>query len=84
MKTNTKPECYGHLFPDFLNFHADSMAGHAFTCRIETTHGFLAPRKTVEVNQEAWDVCCKCDRFDGCYKQSIAKLELEKVLLAMN
>lgn len=67
MKANTNAECYGRLFPNMLANRGETVSGHVFTRRFEPTHGFMPARQTVEIDQDAWEACMNCPRFQDCY-----------------
>jgi hypothetical protein len=68
---NTKPECYGSMFPPLISLaHNESVAGKVFGYHIDQP-GIAVTRRVVTTNREAWGHCLDCAEFDGCYRLSV-------------
>lgn len=81
---NTTPngrECYGNMFPDFTRLRrTEALEGQAFTARVVSS-GTGAQGRNLAVKIEAWEKCAACLDYRTCYDLSLAKLEMNNVLM---
>jgi hypothetical protein len=77
------PDRYGSLFPDVsqLQFNKPNQ-GKVASIQIES-HGIGIQNRGLSIDQQQWEACLKCDRFDDCYKLSIAKLMMQQTLATL-
>ena len=77
----TRQECYGRMFPDFTRLkRKEALEGQAFTTLVVSS-GTGAQGRTLEVKGEAWEKCVACADYRTCYDLSLAKLEMNDVLM---
>ena len=78
------PNCYGSLFPDVsqLQFNKPNQ-GKVAKIEIES-HGIGIQNRGLSIDRQQWEACLKCDRFDDCYKLSIAKLMMQQTLATLS
>jgi hypothetical protein len=77
----TRQECYGKIFPDFTRLkRRERLEGWAFTALV-TDSGTGAQGRSLEVKAEAWERCVACPDYRTCYDLSLAKLEMNDVLM---
>ncbi|ODU25229.1 MAG: hypothetical protein ABS95_00430 [Verrucomicrobia bacterium SCN 57-15] len=82
MSNQTKPACYGEMFPDLSRLNINRATdGKAFSVFVEKI-GCGVQRRELHVKREEWDKCEECPSFDGCYHLSAAKSWLWQGLLA--
>ena len=75
------PDCYGTMFPDFTRLKRhERLEGQAFTALVESS-GTGAQGRTLEVKREGWEKCVACADYRTCYDLSLAKLEMNDVLM---
>jgi hypothetical protein len=73
-ETSPRPECYGKIFPDLSNARRNVLQrGKVFSAFVESV-GIGIQGEQTTLDEEEWEACTGCERFDGCYKQSVAKL----------
>jgi len=78
----TRQECYGKMFPDFTRLkRRERLEGWAFTALV-TGSGTGAQGRSLEVKAEAWERCVACPDYRTCYDLSLAKLEMNDVLMS--
>jgi len=76
-----RAECYGKMFPDFTRLkRKESLEGQAFAALV-TGSGTGAQGRSLEVKGEAWEKCVACPDYGTCYDLSLAKLEMNDVLM---
>lgn len=75
--------CFGTIFPnvDQIQF-GQPAAGKVFTILVDTIGPGQRTRK-LEIDEAAWDDCRLCDDFQNCYNFSLAKLEMQRVLVSL-
>lgn len=78
------PDCHGCLFPDVskLEYNRPNQAKVA-TINIES-HGIGIQKRGLAIDQQRWEECLQCGRFDDCYKLSIAKLMMQQTLASLS
>ena len=77
-----RAECYGRMFPDFTRLKRKvKLEGQAFSALV-TGSGTGAQGRSLEVKREAWDKCVECPDYRTCYDLSLAKLEMNEVLMS--
>ena len=75
------PDCYGTMFPDFTRLkRKEKLEGQAFTALVVSS-GTGAQGRSLEVKPEAWGKCVACPDYRTCYDLSLAKLEMNNVLM---
>jgi len=78
---NNHPNCYGTMFPDFTRLkRKEKQDGQAFTALV-TSSGTGAQGRDMEVKREGWEQCIACPDYRTCYDLSLAKLEMNNVLM---
>jgi hypothetical protein len=78
---NPHPDCYGTMFPDFTRLkRKERLEGRAFTALVIGS-GTGAQDRSLEIKSEAWDRCVACPDYRTCYDLSLAKLEMNNVLM---
>lgn len=78
---NTHPDCYGNMFPDFTRLKRfQKLEGRAFTA-VVTGSGVGPSGRNLEVKREEWEHCVACPDYHTCYDLSLAKLEMNDVLM---
>ncbi len=76
-----RAECYGKMFPDFTRLkRKERLEGQAFTAVVSSS-GTGAQGRSLEVRREAWGKCVACPDYRTCYDLSLAKLEMNEVLV---
>ncbi len=76
-----RAECYGKMLPDFTRLrHKQRLEGQAFAALV-TGSGTGAEGRSLEVKREAWEKCVACPDYRTCYDLSLAKLEMNNVLM---
>lgn len=81
MSNQTKPACYGEMFPDLSALKWNqSTEGKAFTVFVEKI-GCGVQRRELHVKRDEWEKCEDCSSFNGCYHLSTAKSLLWQGLL---
>ena len=76
-----RAECYGKMFPDFTRLkRKERLEGQAFTALVVST-GAGAQGRTLELKGEAWEKCVACPDYRTCYDLSLARLEMNDVLM---
>ena len=76
-----RAECYGKMFPDFTRLkRKERLEGQAFTALV-TSSGTGAQGWSLEVKREAWEKCVACPHYGTCHDLSLAKLEMNEVLM---
>ena len=79
--TEERPECYGTMFPDFTRLERKKkLEGRAFTALVVSS-GTGAQGRSLKVKQEAWEGCVACADYRTCYDLSLAKLEMNNILM---
>jgi hypothetical protein len=77
----TRQKCYGKMFPDFTRLkRKEALEGQAFTALVVSS-GTGAQGRTLAVKDEAWAKCVACPDYRTCYDLSLAKLEMNDVLV---
>ena len=77
----TKAKCYGKMFPDFTRLkRKERLEGQTFAALV-TVSGTGAQGRSLEVKLEAWEKCVACPDYRTCYDLSLAKLEMNEVLM---
>jgi len=78
------PDCYGWMFPDVsqLRYNKPNQ-GKVAVIEIES-HGIGIQNRGLSIDQQQWEVCLKCGRFEDCYKLSIAKLMMQQTLATLS
>jgi len=75
--------CFGTIFPDVTRIQFGCPAvGKVFTILIDTVGPGKRTRK-LNIDEAAWDDCRRCDDFQNCYNFSLAKLEMQRVLVSL-
>jgi hypothetical protein len=78
---NNHPDCYGTMFPDFTRLkRKEKLHGQAFTALVVSS-GTGAQGRNLEVKCEGWEKCVACPDYRTCYDLSLAKLEMNDVLV---
>jgi hypothetical protein len=78
---NAHPECYGAMFPDFTRLkRKERLEGQAFAAVVMSS-GTGAQGRNLELKREAWENCVACPDYRTCYDLSLAKLEMNDVLM---
>ena len=78
----TRQECYRKMFPDFTRLkRRERLEGWALTALV-TGSGTGARGRSLEVKAEAWERCVACPDYRTCYDLSLAKLEMNDVLMS--
>ena len=78
---NAHPECYGAMFPDFTRLKLkERLEGQAFAAVVMSS-GTGAQGRNLELKREAWENCVACPDYRTCYDLSLAKLEMNEVLM---
>ncbi len=78
---NPHPECYGTMFPDFTRLKRnEKLEGQAFTALVVSS-GTGAYGRSLEVKREGWEKCVGCPDYRTCYDLSLARLEMNDVLM---
>ena len=76
-----RAECYGKMFPDFTRLkRKERLEGQAFTALVVSS-GTGAQGRTLELKGEAWEKCVACPDYRTCYDLSLARLEMNDVLM---
>ena len=76
-----RAECYGRMFPDFTRLKRKvKLEGQAFAALV-TGSGTGAEGRKLEVKGEAWEKCVACPDYRTCYDLSLARLEMNEVLV---
>ena len=76
-----RAECYGKMFPDFMGLkRKERLEGQAFAALV-TGSGTGAQGRSLEFKEEAWEKCVACPDYRTCYDLSLAKLEMNDVLI---
>jgi len=76
-----RQECYGKMFPDFTRLkRKERLEGQAFAALV-TGSGTGAQGRSLEVKREAWEKCVACPDYRTCYDLSLARLEVNDVLM---
>ena len=76
-----RQECYGKMFPDFTRLkRKERLEGQAFAALV-TGSGTGAQGRSLEVKREAWEKCVACPDYRTCYDLSLARLEMNDVLM---
>ena len=71
-------ECYGNMFPSINRPQTDvPLRGKVFTAKLERAGGMAIATRSTGVDLDAWKECVACEKFDECYRLSMAKLALE-------
>ena len=74
-------QCYGRMFPDFTRLkRREALEGQAFTALVVSS-GTGAQGRNLEVKREAWGRCVECHDYRTCHDLSLAKLEMNSVLM---
>ena len=74
---NTKPECYGKMFPPVIETaHNKPVAGKVFGYEVDY-QGLVAHKRDAKVDRDAWQYCLECPDFDRCYQLSTATMLME-------
>lgn len=78
---NTHPDCYGTMFPDFTRLKCkEKLEGRAFMAMVVSS-GTGSHGRGLEVKREGWEKCVACAEYRTCYDLSLAKLEMNNVLM---
>ena len=81
MSDQTKPNCFGELFPDLSRLNINrTTEGKSFNVFVERI-GCGVQRRELHVKRDEWDKCEDCPSFNGCYHLSTAKSLLWQGLL---
>ena len=76
-----RAECYGKMFPDFTRLkRKERLEGQVFAALV-TGSGTAAQGRSLEVKREAWEKCVACPDYRTCYDLSLAKLEMNNMLM---
>ncbi len=76
-----RAECYGKMFPDFRRLkRKERLEGQAFAALV-TSSGTGTHGRSLEVKREAWEKCVACPDYRTCYDLSLARLEMNNVLM---
>jgi len=68
------------MFPDVLTVRVNEPArGKVFTARLGSL-GIGVQSRTLDVDEQEWEVCQRCPHFRSCYDLGMAKLALENAL----
>lgn len=72
------------MFPDVskLRFNKPNR-GRVATIEIES-HGIGIQNRGLSIDQQQWEACLQCERFDDCYKLSLAKLMMQQTLATLS
>ena len=77
----TRQECYGRMFPDFTRLkRKERLEGQAFAAVVMSS-GTGAQGRNLELKREAWENCVACPDYRTCYDLSLARLEMNDVLM---
>ena len=75
-----RPSCFGRIFPDLAKLKYNTpLKGQVFTVLIEST-GMFVQRRSLSVDQAAWDACQQCPHFRSCYDLGTAQLLLMQAI----
>jgi hypothetical protein len=75
--------CFGTMYPDLENFQfGQPQAGKVFQISVNTLGGGQRDRR-LDIDQEAWQDCRRCEDFQNCYDFSTAKLHMQRVLTSL-
>ena len=75
------PHCYGGMLPGFTRLkRKEKLEGQAFAALVVSS-GTGAQGRSLEVKREAWEKCVACTDYRTCYDLSLAKLEMNNVLM---
>lgn len=78
---NTHPDCYGTMFPDLIRLkRREALEGQAFAA-LAVSSGTGPQGRNLEVKREAWGKCVACPDYRTCYDLSLAKLEMNDVVM---
>jgi hypothetical protein len=78
---NTHPDCYGTMFPDITRLERkEKLQGQTFTALVASS-GTGPQGRILEVRREGWEKCVACADYRTCYDLSLAKLEMNNVLM---
>jgi hypothetical protein len=75
--------CFGTIFPDVTQIQFGKPAeGKVFRILIDTV-GPGQRTRNLQIDETAWEGCRHCDEFQNCYNFSLAKLEMERILISL-
>ena len=78
------PACYGLMFPDVIQLQYNE-PNHSKVATIEVQrHGIGIQQRSLSIDQQQWEICLTCGRFEDCYKLSIAKLMMQQTLASLS
>tara|TARA_R110002095_G_scaffold25573_6_gene26198 strand:- start:93 stop:356 length:264 start_codon:yes stop_codon:yes gene_type:complete len=84
MQNEKQKDCHGSMFPDSLHLKDNvPNAGKVFTVWVKKPEGGVLPvhsDRSIEINNDQWEECQRCVKFESCYKFSMAKLALESAV----
>ena len=76
-----RAECYGKMFPDFTRLkRKERLEGQAFAAVVMSS-GTGAQGRNLDLKREAWENCVACPDYRTCYDLSLAKLEMNDMLM---
>jgi hypothetical protein len=78
---NAHSDCYGGLFPDFTRLRfKQKQESKAFSALIASS-GTGPDGRSLEVKRDAWEECTACPDYRTCYDLSMAKLQMNYMLM---
>jgi hypothetical protein len=75
--------CFGTIYPDLEKFQfGKPMSGRVFQIIINTVGPGQRDRE-LNIDENAWEDCRRCDDFQNCLDFSNAKLQMKKVVMSL-
>ena len=75
--------CFGTIYPDLEQFQfGKKMAGKVFQITVNTVGPGHRDRK-LEIDEDAWQECRRCEDFQNCIDFSNAKRRMQCVLASL-
>jgi len=72
------------MFPDVSELHFNK-PNQSKVASIEIdAHGIGIQRRRLSIDRQEWNECLGCERFDDCYKLSIARLLMQQTLAGLS
>jgi hypothetical protein len=76
-----RPECYGKIFPDMLNFTRNKVnQGHVFGATVQS-FGLGVQDRKMSVDFSVWEKCLACPEYRTCFDLSLGKLIFQEAVL---
>ena len=80
MTMSERKPCLGRIFPDLAQLEYNfPLKSQVFTVLLESS-GLFAQRRTLQVDEAAWEMCQQCPEYRSCYDLSLAHFLLARAI----